>query len=358
MTRRVGFIYEHMCTETQVKAAIFYASEGKTGRKDVQWVLKNIDHCVAEVLDLLITETYTPAPYIHMRKVGGSDGKIRDISAPKFYPDQIIHWCIYLELKKYLWPTFSPHCYACIKNRGQIYGKKYVERQLRNKAATKYCLKLDVKKFYPSVDTDKLLILLARKIKDPKLLNLLRKIFALEPGLPIGIVLSQILGNFFLSEVLDHKYESAYYNRWADDIVIFGPNKRKLHKLYEDMAATLREWGLEFNNKRQIFRVDDRAVDFMGFRFEHGRTILRKRNIKKIHRAVAAWQKNKSAKAAKSFMSYWGWIKHSDTYDFYTSFIRKNVNFKELKKTIRKDTKRCELTNQNQMWNQLRWTLI
>jgi RNA-directed DNA polymerase len=74
-----------------------------------------------------------------------------------------------------------------------------VEFALKDVAGTQYCLKLDVRKFYPSIDHDVLKKLLRRKFKDSDLLWLLDEIIDSAPGLPIGNYLSQYFANFYLS---------------------------------------------------------------------------------------------------------------------------------------------------------------
>lgn len=345
--KRVGFLFEKAFMKSTIREAIYNAAKCKKNRKDVQAVLCNIDTKVDEIYELMWFGDFDPAPYTHMQKYDA--GKMRDISKPNFYPDQIIHWCIYLVLKPVLIPIFSKHVYSCIPGRGQVYGRRMVEEQLKHKGDTKWCLKLDIKKFYPSVNNDKLMILLGKKIKDPKLLALIQKILNLQSGLPIGILLSQILGNFYLNEALDKKHDSFYYNRFADDIVIFGSNKRDLQKLRQQIVIELAEFDLQMNNRWQIFRIDKRMLDFMGFKFNHKKTILRKKNIRNTRRAVKEWIATKSYHAAASLTSHMGWVKHSDSYKFYRTEIKPNVNWREVKAVQRKESKKqCEHTNRNQ----------
>ena len=338
MSKRVGFLFENAFAKGTIYEAVLCAAEDKKNRRDVQAVLSNIDTVVDNIYELMWFGDYKPAPYIHFKKYDA--GKVRDISKPKFYPDQIIHWCIYLAIKPVLIPSFSKHVYSCIPGRGQVYGKNMIEEQLKHKGDTKWCLKFDIKKFYPSVNTAKLMLLLQTKIKDPKLLAVIQKILDLQPGLPIGILLSQILGNFYLNEIIDKKYDSFYYNRFADDVVIFGSNKRKLGQLLEQIKGDLAQYDLQINNRCQIFRIDKRMLDFMGFKFNHDKVILRKKLIRNIRRAVKEWTNTKSYHAACALSSYMGWIKHSDSYKFYCKEVKPYINWNEVKAVQRKETKR------------------
>lgn len=93
---------------------------------------------------------------------------------------------------------------------------------------TRYCLKLDIRKFYPSIDHATLKKVVRQKIKDPDLLWLLDGIIDSADGVPIGNYISQYFANLYLSE-LDHRLKEfigvKYYYRYADDIVVLSDSK-------------------------------------------------------------------------------------------------------------------------------------
>jgi len=128
--------------------------------------------------------------------------------------------------------------------------------------ATEFCrrwpfvLKCDVEKFFPSIDHEILMELIARKIKCDRTLDLLRRIVAnsnpQEPvvhyfpgddlftpherrrGIPIGNLTSQFLANVML-DPLDHYLKESLrrpgYLRFADDFLVFGDDKQELADL-------------------------------------------------------------------------------------------------------------------------------
>jgi len=69
--------------------------------------------------------------------------------------------------------VFTADTYSCIKKRGIHAAANAVKLALRDIPGTQYCLKLDIRKFYPTIDHDTLKQLLRRKIKDNDLLWLL-----------------------------------------------------------------------------------------------------------------------------------------------------------------------------------------
>ncbi len=130
-------------------------------------------------------------------------------------------------------------------------------------------------------------------------------------GLPIGNYLSQYLANFYLT-YFDHwmKEEKLvkYYFRYADDLVILSGNKAYLHKLLHDIKRYMSErLKLTVKENYQVFPVEARSIDFVGYRFYHTHTLLRK-SIKQNFARVMA-----STKSVASIVSYYGWAVHCNS---------------------------------------------
>ena len=122
-----------------------------------------------------------------MKIQDGTRKKERIIFKPRFYPDQIIHWCLMLQIEDIISRGMYQYCCASVKNKGILYAAKYIKRFLvQDRKNTKYCLKLDVKKFYPSIDKQILKRKFLKIIKDIDTLNLIDLIIdSSEEGLPI-----------------------------------------------------------------------------------------------------------------------------------------------------------------------------
>ncbi len=108
--------------------------------------------------------------------------KERTIFKLPYFPDRITHHAIMNVLEPIFVPTFTADTYSCIKGKGVHAALKAVRRALTDKEGTRYCLKLDVKKFYPSIDHQTLKDQLRRKFKDNDLLWLLGNIIDSAPG--------------------------------------------------------------------------------------------------------------------------------------------------------------------------------
>ena len=123
---------------------------------------------------------------------------------------------------------FTYNTYSCIKNRG-IEGCARRVTQIIKKYKNKplYCLKIDIKKFYPSINHSILKQIVRKKIKDKDLLWLLDEIIDSTEGVPIGNYLSQFFANLYLAYFMHFVNEQLRINatEYADDICFFSDNK-------------------------------------------------------------------------------------------------------------------------------------
>ena len=189
---------------------------------------------------------------------------------------------------------------------------------------TTQCLKMDVHKFYPSINHDILKIQIRKKIKDNKTLALLDEIIdstdSLTPGVgvPIGNYLSQYFANVYLSEfdhIMKEQWKCKYYFRYADDMVVLSNNKEWLHSILANIKNYFEiNLKLELKPNYQIFPVESRGIDFVGYVFKHSHVLLRKSIKKKLNKLVLKYQNKKIDKESfkKSLMSYKGWMQHCD----------------------------------------------
>ncbi len=335
-------IFERTISMQNITAAIYRAAEDKKDRKEVQEVLADVEKHAYQIHKMLVTGTYKPCPYKESFIREGAGQKQRKVTKIDFYPDQIIHWALVLQLQPVI--EKGAYAYSCgsMPGRGPHFGKPKLEKWIRkDRKNTKYSAKLDITKFYESVTHTLAKASIRTIIKDPKMLWLLDTIIDSYPkGLPIGYLTSQWLANFILQK-LDHLIKQVlkikYYMRYMDDMILFGPNKRKLHKAVRMIMGYLEKMNLKIKKNWQVFKLDARALDFMGFRFFRHKTILRKSLMLRITRkAKRIYNKGKATfKDAAAIISYLGWIKHSQTYKVFKTRVVPYVSIKAMKAIIR-----------------------
>ena len=137
-----------------------------------------------------------------------------------------------------------------------------------------YIIKTDVAKYFNSIDKKILLEILERKIKDPKLIWLIKEILYAQKrakGIEIGNYTSQIFANIYLNEVdqyVKHELKVKYYVRYLDDSILIVQTKEEAKKVLQLVRKFLKEkLELELNNKTQIFK-GKQGVNFCGYKIQ------------------------------------------------------------------------------------------
>jgi hypothetical protein len=325
------------------------ASLGKRQQRNVKRVLANADYYSYEIQKMLMNKSYVPSAAAIKEITDNSSGKKRMICKPNFYPDQIVHWALMLQLQPVIMRGMYEFNCGSIPHRGTSYGQKTIRKWLDSDPKnTKYCLQMDIKKYYPSIDGEILKQMFRRKIKDADCLWLIDSIVDSNQGQPIGYYTSQWFANFFLQD-FDHfvkeKLGVKHYVRYVDDLVLLGPNKKKLHQTRKDIAIYLSGMGLRIKENWQVYKISVRAIDFLGFRFYKDKTTLRKRTSLRIRRRIAKIKKKGTlnVKDASAVISYWGWIKRSDSFGFYHKYVRPVVSIKSARKVVSDNGKRDQI---------------
>ncbi len=340
--KRVGNLYSKICNKGNIYKAISKAGTGKKSRKNVKRILDNQIYYTDLLYEILKNKKYRPNPYREIKIQDGVRKKERIIYKPQFYPDQIIHWALMLQLEPILMRGMYYYCCGSVKNRGILHGARYIKKILiQDRKNTKYCLKLDVKKFYPSINKEKLKYKFLKILKCRDTLDLIDQIIdSSKEGLPIGNYTSQWFANFYLQD-LDHyikeELHMKYYIRYMDDMVLFHRNKRELHKIKEKIEIFLKSENLNLKENWQLFRTDSRPLDFLGYRFYRGYTTLRRNNCLRIRRRIKRiYKKGKlSVKDARAVLSYNGWLKYSNSHNYTKKYIKPYININKCKEVIK-----------------------
>jgi hypothetical protein len=327
--KRYGNLYSKITKYSNIELAHDNAQKGKRHYTGVQKVNKNQDFYLKKIQRMLINKTFQNSEYTTFIKRGKKD---RLIFRLPYFPDRIVQHAI-MNIVEPIWKkTLIRDTYSAIKDRGIHDGVKRIKRFLKDKENTKYCLKLDVKKFYPSIDHNILKQIIRRKIKCKDTLNLLYNIIESADGIPIGNYLSQYFGNLYLS-TLDHFVKEnkkvKYYTRYCDDIVIFHKDKKYLHKLKFDIFKFFDALKIKPKENYQIFPVSN-GVDFLGYVFTHDKTKIRK-SIKldfqkKVKDIKQHWQKIPYTKIVNTTMSYYGWFQYADATNLWNKYINHDMH--------------------------------
>lgn len=292
--RRMGNLYPLIPIRENLCLAFWKAARGKRGRRDVIEFQRRFDENIRIMMDQLDRRE----PDIgHYRFFMVHDPKPRSICAALF-PERVLHHAIMNVCEPALESYAIHDSYACRKGKGN---RKALARAQAFSRKYPWYLKLDVRKYFDSIDQAVLLRLLARRFKDKDILDLFGKLFATYntapgKGMPIGNLISQHLANFYLGP-LDHWIKETQqvkgYLRYMDDFLVFGNSRAVLNDLLRRIVIFLKEeLALTLKENIQLNRCD-RGIPFLGYRVFPGRIRLspksRKRFIDKFRAYERQW---------------------------------------------------------------------
>jgi retron-type reverse transcriptase len=315
--KRIGDLYKQICSLDNLILAENKARKGKTKQKDIIKFDLNKNENLLILHKLLINKEFKNSKY-HVFTI--FEGKERVIYKLPYFPDRIVQHAIMNILESIFVSSFTNNTYSCIKKRGIHKGLRDLNKGLKNKSETQYCLKLDIKKFYPNINNNILKQLLRKKFKDKNLLLLLDEIINSSQGVPIGNYLSQYFANFYLTyfdHYLKEELKINYYFRYCDDLVILGSSKKELYQIKIKIEEYLNnKLKLELKSNWQIFPVKSRGIDFLGYKSYHDYILVRK-SIKNRFIKMIKYNYNH-----KSIASYGGWLKWCNSKNLKLKYIR------------------------------------
>lgn len=336
--KRIGNLYEKIISVENLRLADEKARRGKLRSYGVQCHDRNREANILALHEVLLTKTYKTSRY-QVFKV--YEPKERLIYRLPYYPDRIVHHAIMNILEPIWVAIFTHNTFSCVKGRGIEGCARSVERHIRKyRGRPLYVLKIDLKKFYPSMPHATLKKAVRWKIKDRDLLWLIDEIIDSVNGtphptregevcngesLPIGNYLSQYLANLVLALFM-HKVNEEWKidaDEYADDIAFYGEDAVQLRVAFHTKIKPYleEELGLKVKDNWQIFPVaknrydkHGRALDFVGFKFYREQKLIRKSIKQNFCRAVARLNRKNPPPTFKQYKqgicSWLGWAKH------------------------------------------------
>lgn len=361
--KRVGNLFEKLISDENLYLAIHevnkshhYIGKGNLRRvnKITVWVESTKAERVRELREIL-QNGFIQKPMRKFRIYDVNAQKWRNISEPAQYPDQYIHHAVQQCLEPIMMRGMDYYCCGSITNRGAGRGIHYLKKWMKtDKPGTKYAVECDIRHFYDSIDPSVAFAWFKSKIKDRRVLDVVWAI--IKNGITIGGYFSQWVANSVLQSI-DQKIRQSglcvHYIRYIDNFTILGSNKRKLKKLLGLIEQWLSELNLTLKGSKQLFRVDKRMVAALGYRFDHCKTYLRKRNLLSIRRKVRRLKRKIQERRPISYveaaciLSKLGQLLHCDSHHLRRSMYGKGF-IARMKNIVRLHTKRKE---KRKSWN-------
>ena len=268
--QRVGKLKESFLSFENLYAAYKKAYRGTKNYQAYAFAF-DADRELLKLKQELTDGTYEPGNYNYFTI---KEPKERIIAVSPFR-DRVVHHALVNVIEPIYEKRFIFDSYATRKEKGTHKAIARAQYFLRKNG--RY-LKMDVRKYFDSIDHSVLNVILQRKIKDPYILDLCGKIIAKGgsgiKGLPIGNLTSQFFANVYL-DVFDHYIKDDLkvkgYVRYMDDFCIFDPNKETLKEQRDKIKIYLSEkLRLEVKESATLINGKLHGLPFLGVRIFPG----------------------------------------------------------------------------------------
>ena len=291
---------------------------GKRNKPDVQRFRENLLVNIRDLHGDLIRHCYQHGAYYHFTV---NDPKRRDIHKASVR-DRLLHHAIYRRLYPFFDRCFVSDSFSCRTGKGVHKAmdrfRLFYRKVSKNTTLTCWVLKLDIRKFFASIDHNILLSILYRRIPDLEMMWLCECVissFSSEHvgiGLPLGNLTSQLFANVYLNELdqfIKHTVKAKYYIRYADDFVIISESRSwliaQLSVIEYFLQSRLR---LRIHPKKIELKTIASGVDFLGWVHFSYHRVIRTKTGKRARRNV------KLVPEEPTFNSYIGLLKHGNAY--------------------------------------------
>jgi retron-type reverse transcriptase len=307
---------------------------GKRKRKDIQAFERHLEDNLFQLQEELSSLQYQHQPYDRFYI---TDPKQRHISKASV-KDRLVHQAVYNILSEVLEPKFIFHSFSSRPEKGTHIAVAHLRRMIqkvsKNGKQPCFALKMDIKRFFDTINHQILKTLLRKYIADDRALNLIDTIIdgfrtctgtSGFKGIPLGNVTSQLFANVYLHELDDFIKQSLrekYYLRYCDDFIILSENKQHLKNLIlvirEFLMNTLQ---LELHPKKVGIRKLIQGIDFVGYVLFERYTLVRTRTKQRMKRRLQKGHKSylsgkiDAASMDQQVQSYLGILSHANQHD-------------------------------------------
>jgi RNA-directed DNA polymerase len=268
--------------------AYYKAKKGKSTRKEVLDYGRQIDRRLRQLQEALLNESVHVGDYHYFTIY---DPKERQICAASF-AERVLHHAIMNVCHPYFEQYQLAESYATRPGKGTF---RAVDRAAGFQRQYPYYLKMDIRKYFDSIDHSVLLGQLHRRFKDAALLRLFERIIGTYhtqsgKGVPIGNLTSQYFANHYMAftdRFVKEELRMSAYVRYMDDFVIWHQDLAVLQQVLQQMEGFLSE-RLALSLKTGYTNKTAHGLPFLGFRlFPYKRLLSRRSKVRFAQKARA-----------------------------------------------------------------------
>lgn len=237
------------------------------------------------VREQLLSGTYQPQP-VRERQIPKSDGGVRKLGIPTAL-DRLIQQCLLQVLQPGFDASFSRHSYGFRPGRSAHDAVSAAQRFIQE--GRRVVVDVDLEKFFDRVNHDVLMGRLAKRLRDTRVLGLIRRyleagvmvngvVVERYEGTPQGGPLSPLLANVLLDEV-DKQLEKRglCFVRYADDCNVYVKSRRAGHRVLQTLRGLYARLRLRINEEKSaVDRPWNRKLLGYSFWVAPGRKVKRR----------------------------------------------------------------------------------
>lgn len=261
------------------------------------------------------------------------NGKTRPIAISSF-EDKMVEWVVGRILTILYEPLFIRNSFGFRPSKSAHDAIKAVYYSLKNNDRP-YVVEIDFARFFNTIPHKRLIKIISKRVSDKRFKGLIGRFMKVgileksgklsipQEGTPQGSIMSPILANIYLHEMLDTWFIENYASysnvivRYADDALFFFKSKEKANQFVKDLFERVELYCLELNKDKtkmiDFRKSQNNSFDFLGFTFYW---------VKKNNRRLLSLKTSKKT-LHKKMQEFYNWSK----------MIRNQVKVREIWKT-------------------------
>lgn len=326
----------------------------------------NLNTNINYIYYVLKTRTYRPRPY---RTFMIFEPKPRLVMSQTIQDKIVNHFIANFYLIPTLERSLIDTNVATRNNKGSKYAMEMLTKYLNHLLITEkdkeiYCLKIDIHKYFYSIDHNILISKLEKRIKDKEIIDLIKIVISEtnspyinesidkfrmkykieipyyhnQKGLSIGAMSSQFLAIYYLND-LDHYIKEIlkckYYIRYMDDFLILDTNKEQLKIIWRKIEEQINGLNLTTNSKSNIYKAS-KGFSFLGYTYKviNKKLLIScyKKTALRIKKKLSYLEAHNPIKYHKTLPSYYGYFlekKDKERDNFKMKLIEKYEMYKK-----------------------------